>query len=380
MDIPAFVPVTIYAIFVLAFIALYAWLHLDDSAGRKPFALLAVLVAFQLTTDLVSRLYVYSGVPIWLVVLCTYINFLVLPFIGVSWYRFVRKVLAREEGSSLRKLDYVVYAIAAVGVVVLFANPFAHCVFAFDATGTYSRSYLYFVPALSAGLCMVVSQVLLVHRSRALGQRALLVMHLFPVAPIIGAVAATLVYGLPWLPLGISLSMLMLFASTFASGMNTDFLTSVLNRRRIEELLEERIEDARGGKPFAGLMVDIDNFKRINDTMGHHVGDIALADAARLLKESLRGVDVVGRFGGDEFFALIDVASEEELETVISRIRDGEVRISGERKAVPLRLSKGYALFDPDRFANAKEFEVYLDGLMYADKETHRLNEVKGQS
>lgn len=372
MNIPAWMPVTIYAIITLIFIAVYTWLHLDDAAGRKPFVFLTALIAFQLATDFVSRFYIYAGVPTWLVVLCTYINFAVLPLIGLSWYRFVCRVLAEEEMGDLKKLNIIVYIITAIGLIVLLINPLTHHIFSFDSEGIYARGSLYYIPSVCMALSMTISQVLLIYKARALGRRSLFVMLLFPVAPVIGGVAATLVYGLPWLPLGISISLLMLFASTFASGMNTDYLTSVLNRRRIEELIEERIDAAQNGKKFAGLMVDIDDFKTINDTLGHAVGDKVLADTAHLLKESLRGTDVVGRYGGDEFFALLNVASEEELEEVVSRIRDGEVLMSRRRDDFPLRLSKGYAMFDPERFASAQEFEVHLDALMYANKESHR--------
>lgn len=374
MELPAWMPVTIYAIIVLAFIALYTWMHLDDAAGRKPFVSLALLVALQLATDFVSRFYVYAGVPHWLIVACTYINYLALPLIGVEWYRFVTTVLS--EGRSTQHVsDYAVSIAAACGIAVLVINPLMHQVFYFDETGVYHRGVLYFIPAISAGVCMFVAQGLLMYRSRLLGRRALTVLLLFPVAPLIGGLISTQIYGLPWLPLGISIAMLMLFASTFTSGMNTDYLTSVVNRRRIEELLEDRIVQARVGKPFAGLMVDIDKFKSINDTLGHTVGDQALIDTARLLQNSLRSVDVVGRYGGDEFLAVLDVASEQELETVVSRIRDGEMRFSSEDngKPYPLRLSKGYAMFDPAKFANAQEFETHLDTLMYADKEAHKL-------
>ena len=371
MDLPAWMPVTIYAIIVLAFIAIYTWNHLDESAGRKPFALLALLVAFQLATDFVSRFYVFGGVPHWLVLSCTYINFLVLPLIGLSWYRFICMMLS-EEGATVRKLNYLVYAFAAIGVLSLLANPITQSIFSFDAQGVYHRGPLFYIPATSAGLCMVVSQILLVYRSRMLGRRAVLVLLLFPVAPLIGSIAATQIYGLPWMPLGISISMVMLFASTFTSGMNTDYLTSVINRRRIEELLDYRIEAARMGRKFAGLMVDIDDFKTLNDTLGHGVGDEALSDTATLLQKSLRRTDVVGRFGGDEFFALLDVSNEEELESVVARIRDSELRFEGQEKPYLLRLSKGYAMFDPERFPDARSFENYLDELMYADKHAHK--------
>ena len=380
MEFPGWMPVTVYAIVALGMISAYTWNHLDNSAGRKQFVVLAVLVILQLATDFISRFYIYNDVPHWLIVASTYVNFLVLPAIGVAWQEFVCTVLAGEARKDIRMLSYSVYAFAIIGVLALAINPFTGVIFSFDVAGIYHRGPLYFVPAASAGLCILVSEGLLLSRLRVLGPNTMFTLLTFPIPPIIGAVIAAFVYGIPWMPLGISLSMLLLFASMFSSGMNTDYLTRVINRRRIEELLEERIEGARSGKPFAGLMVDIDNFKEINDTLGHVVGDVALAETAQLLQQSLRGVDVVGRYGGDEFFALLDVSNEDELERVVARIRDNEIRLGSEERTFPLRLSKGYAMFDPVLFPDSQSFESCLDALMYANKEAHRLESVSPSS
>ena len=86
----------------------------------------------------------------------------------------------------------------------------------------------------------------------------------------------------------------------------TDVLTGLLNRRALYERAEElfkRLE--RGDQPLVVLFADVDRFKRVNDTHGHHVGDRVLAEVARLLHGAVRGTDVVGRFGGDEFVLLL---------------------------------------------------------------------------
>ena len=373
MDMPGWMPVTIYAIIVMVFIGFYAWRHLDDRLGRKSFVFLVFLTGFQLLNDFVSRFYVYDGFPQWAIVLCTYINFLVLPAIGIGWYQHMRSVIADDERRGTARLDLVVYALAAIGLAAIVVNPFMGGVFSFDQAGLYSRGPLFFVPAGSAFLCILIAEVYLFTRIRSLGRRTLNTLLFFPVPPILGAFAAMAVYGLPWMPLGISISMIVLFASAMTSDMNTDFLTSISNRRRIVELLQERVDTARGGgKPFAAMMVDVDDFKNINDTLGHAVGDRALSDTARLLKDCLQVDDVVGRYGGDEFLVLIDVKSQEELEAVVCHITEREQARNNATLPYRLCLSKGYAMFDPKRFSTCEEFIRYLDELMYQDKYTRK--------
>jgi diguanylate cyclase (GGDEF)-like protein/PAS domain S-box-containing protein len=85
-----------------------------------------------------------------------------------------------------------------------------------------------------------------------------------------------------------------------------DPLTGVLNRRRFQEEAERQLREAhRFGDDVALLVIDLDEFKTVNDTHGHHVGDRVLQQVADLLEEHVRAVDFVGRLGGDEFAVLV---------------------------------------------------------------------------
>lgn len=91
-----------------------------------------------------------------------------------------------------------------------------------------------------------------------------------------------------------------------------DPLTSLYNRRYLSETLErEVLRVARKGAPLGVIMLDIDHFKTINDTLGHTAGDRALQAAGRLLSGQVRGADIVCRYGGDEFVMILPEASVE---------------------------------------------------------------------
>ncbi len=82
----------------------------------------------------------------------------------------------------------------------------------------------------------------------------------------------------------------------------TDKLTALANRRRLEEVLQMEILRARRyGKPFSVIMFDVDRFKAVNDTFGHHIGDMVLIELARKMARGARETDIVGRWGGEEF-------------------------------------------------------------------------------
>lgn len=93
-----------------------------------------------------------------------------------------------------------------------------------------------------------------------------------------------------------------------------DKLTSLCNRHKLDEEFYYRAELAIfNGEGFGLLLLDIDNFKEINDSFGHHVGEKDLIEFSQLLKNSIRATDVLGRWGGDEFFITVPKANKDKM-------------------------------------------------------------------
>jgi diguanylate cyclase (GGDEF)-like protein len=101
----------------------------------------------------------------------------------------------------------------------------------------------------------------------------------------------------------------------------TDQLTGTLNRRGFLKLAEREFQRARrSGLPLTFVMVDIDHFKGVNDTYGHAAGDMVLAKVAEQCREHLRTIDVVARFGGEEFIILLTDMPLEAAHGVMERL------------------------------------------------------------
>lgn len=101
----------------------------------------------------------------------------------------------------------------------------------------------------------------------------------------------------------------------------TDALTGLRNHIAFHEQFDQAIENAIGGEPFHLALIDIDNFKKINDTYGHRVGDIILARVSRVIREQLAPSDVGARYGGEEFALLLFEQSFEEAYRLVEKIR-----------------------------------------------------------
>jgi diguanylate cyclase (GGDEF)-like protein len=101
-----------------------------------------------------------------------------------------------------------------------------------------------------------------------------------------------------------------------------DELTGIYNRRRFQEEVEKHLTASRRfGDPMTLMLLDVDGFKQINDTYGHHTGDTALQVLARALRGAVRETDLVGRLGGDEFVALLTRADDSGVDRVIGAFR-----------------------------------------------------------
>jgi len=125
----------------------------------------------------------------------------------------------------------------------------------------------------------------------------------------------------------------------------TDGLTGLFNAKAFRELAELEIErSARTGRPVSVAFIDCDNFKTVNDTLGHQEGDRLLAAIAEQMAASVRKIDVPARMGGDEFAILLPETSEAEAGQLIERLR---ARLA-ERMSVddwPVTFSIGVAVY-----------------------------------
>ncbi|QHN04664.1 GGDEF domain-containing protein [Granulicella sp. WH15] len=109
---------------------------------------------------------------------------------------------------------------------------------------------------------------------------------------------------------------------------STDSLTRVFNRRYFLKWCEqEQGRSRRSGSSFSILMVDIDHFKQINDTFGHSAGDTMICTVIEKMQDAVRGIDVIGRWGGEEFVVLLPGASADSAQVVAHRMRSNVEKI-----------------------------------------------------
>jgi diguanylate cyclase len=156
-----------------------------------------------------------------------------------------------------------------------------------------------------------------------------------------------------------------------------DQLTGALNRRGLDEAYEREATRAqRNNAPICVALLDIDNFKRLNDTMGHQAGDQALIHLTTIIKESLRPSDVVARYGGEEFIIVLPDTGIEEAEQTIVRLQRELTKkyfLSGNDRVL-VTFSAGVALRGEEE--SQEDLIGRADSAMYRAKQAGK-NQVK---
>ncbi|MDQ3280524.1 MAG: diguanylate cyclase, partial [Acidobacteriota bacterium] len=131
-----------------------------------------------------------------------------------------------------------------------------------------------------------------------------------------------------------------------------DPLTELLNRRGLQQALSREVQHlTRGVSASAALVIDLDDFKQINDSLGHAAGDVVLKEVARRLRASVRGIDFAGRVGGDEFMLILPETSLKQAMRCAERIQSAltKERFRCENSAsLPIGFSYGIAVYPED--------------------------------
>ncbi len=151
----------------------------------------------------------------------------------------------------------------------------------------------------------------------------------------------------------------------------TDVLTGLPNRRHLQLHLEREVAAARRGRRLVLVLFDLDEFKHYNDTLGHLVGDQILKAFGRVLADENRAMNLVARYGGDEFVSVLSESDEEGARGYLARV---EQRIRADRVLAPhgVTVSAGMAHFEANQMIGVEELIQAADRHMYENKDRPR--------
>jgi len=267
------------------------------------------------------------------------------------------------------RLSLPLILIEAIVAFLAILSPFTGLLFSIDSGNHYVRGYWFPIFAvIQYGLVGYILARILSSRKRV-KKRVYFTLLVYPVTMLVAAILQMLFYGLVLIWPTMALFLIVSALNIENRRAKTDYLTGTANRRSLDEELERRIELAKTGRTLFGLLLDIDEFKRINDQFGHEAGDRALEDVASILLGSVRVEDHVARMGGDEFVVLVDFSEPRSEEELIRRIEAGiESLNASKRRPYRISLSIGRSVYNQDEGGTASDYLAALDADMYKRK------------
>lgn len=269
----------------------------------------------------------------------------------------------------IRKIFWPFLVPVIINAMIALITPFTGLLFYLDKNNMYHRGPLFPLVVGIVYAYVICAFILILHNRNKIDKRSFAALLCFSIPPVLCGILQALNYGLVLLWSSVTLSLLIAYLSIQNRKLHTDYLTGICNRMQFDKYLQERISNGASQNKFGGILLDIDNFKTINDVYGHNVGDEALATIADLLKKSLRQDDFLARYGGDEFIAILNVQRYSDLtksvERIHERIRNYNVNAN---KPYQLSLSMGYDIYDYKSGMDKDQFVKHIDTLMYECK------------
>ncbi|WP_315108444.1 diguanylate cyclase domain-containing protein [Clostridium intestinale] len=250
-------------------------------------------------------------------------------------------------------------------IISLFTGSF----FYVDQNNIYHRGPYF---ALHVAYCyglLIYSLMYLIKHKQYIEKRKYISMIVYFIPMAIGTTIQVLFYGYSLNWVGMMLSLLIIYFNIQNRGINTDYLTGIYNRRQLDEYIRERIRNSTENKSFSAILLDLNEFKSINDRFGHKIGDEALKDSVEIIRRSLNTDDFIARFGGDEFVIITDIYNGQTLDKVVNRIRKNVENFNvSNLKPYNLNFSIGYDIYSCNSKMEADEFFKHIDMLMYENK------------
>ncbi|MDU7338026.1 MAG: GGDEF domain-containing protein [Clostridium sp.] len=290
------------------------------------------------------------------------------PIICLIWYLYVDFYIYGSWPRIQKLLPYLIIPIA-INFVLSFISIFGNIYFVFDEYNVYHRGKYVLLLLLICIFYVVLTSILLAGHRKRLNGKEFINLFLFGFFPAVGAFIQLI------MPSGVliwaftTLSILLLYINIQNDQLRTDYLTGLFNRRYLDHHLSVKVK-SRDKHLLAGMMIDLDSFKKINDVYGHDSGDQALRHVAKILRKTFRRRDFISRYGGDEFVIVLEILNPRELNDLLQRLYQN-VDSFNEKKLVPYKISLtiGSECFAKNDQLTASSFLTKIDHLMYLNKQ-----------
>lgn len=332
---------------------------------QRCFLWMLIIVLLSFAANILSSIYVRTGFLSYVTAAGNYVEFILNTLLVPLFFYFVSGQIGSLTPAQTHKWKLFFWTATVICAGIVLSTAFTGKIFFFDEANRYHRGPLFMLPMTIQLLMMAAMEGFLISQRRKIAVGYYRSMTFFIFAPLAGWALQSMIYGLPFALLGITFAAHVVFANVQNRNIDVDYLTGAFNRKALDRYLRRRIDAAAHAGCFSAILLDVDNFKCINDRLGHFEGDVALINAVRILRGATEHADFVARYGGDEFLVILE---DERPESVIRAI---EARLAAQPEGsgrYRLSFSMGCAAYEPQSGDTAESFLLLLDRRMYDEK------------
>ncbi|MDR2742967.1 MAG: GGDEF domain-containing protein [Treponema sp.] len=357
--------------FVLGLIfADYIRKHNTDSFQRSLFLTLLVSIFVAIVCDFFF--FAFEGVPgevihiLMVVVLTIYYIFQVTAYYFV--FVFIDYLVYNDKART-KKVICIVKCITALHLAALVLNYWLHFYFSVSEDNLLIREKLYAIRLIISYFPVVFFIFEFIVSPKKFYKIHIYLICFFVVLTGGGATIDIILNSGALIWPCLSSALLYSYFFIIRTDSRIDILTGIGNRYAFNEFITN-LSRQTAKQSYSIVMIDMDHFKQINDTLGHLEGDNALQDMAAIIKGNLRSNDFAARYGGDEF--VVAAKADFDINHIMERIQAAiDNQNSKNLRPYKIEISYGIGVFTPCGNQSIEEFLVHIDGLMYKHKAEH---------
>lgn len=360
----------IYSIALLIIISVHASRYRDNVFFQhKLYLAMIYLTICMLIFDMLCRFdgnpgTYYSHFNFW----GNLLLYIIGPVVPSLWVMYAHFQVFHDEKRTKRlviPLSFLFTANLLITVLSLYFKWYYYI----DVKNIYHRGQYFWIPASITISLVLAAFFLIISNRKRIEKKHYFSLVFFAVPPFACIILQLFFYGIPFMLNGLTLSLLIVFFTIQNRSIDTDYLTGAYNRKSLEAYMKKKVSTAAENKTFSAILIDLNDFKAINDNFGHDTGDEALVTSVRLLKTCIRSSDFIARYGGDEFYIVLDISDQFELEETVFRINRCLERYNkNQTEPFTLGFSMGYAVYDSRSGMKVEEFQKHIDIMMYENK------------
>jgi len=366
--------INIYSVSLLAVICYHSSTKKEkESLQYKLYTMMLWITIFMLVVDIFSRFdgksdTMYAVINYWGNFLIFFLN----PILPTLWLLYVHINLFQDEKKT-RQLVCPLFAYNAVNTALVVLSQFYGWYYYIDSNNIYHRGPLFLLAGSFTINLILIAFIIIIANRRKIKKKHFFSLVFFCVPPLMCIILQVFFYGVSLMLNSVVLSLLVIFINIQNRDIYIDYLTGVNNRKMLDLYLKKKISASTEEKTFSAIMIDLNNFKNINDNYGHNEGDRALQNISTILKNCIRSNDFIARYGGDEFWIILETSDRADLEEIICRVNESAKRYNAVSN-LPYKIdfSMGYAIYDYHSHLELEEFQKKIDTLLYENKQSHR--------